>query len=447
MKSPSRFDPDEPCSSWLATGLSRLHADDPALSALLDREHARHDRVLQLVASSSPAEPSVMVCEAMRLSGTTTEGYPGARFHGGGEVVDDIERLAISRACTAFGARFANIQPHSGTSANIAALIGNVPIGATILGMNIRAGGHLSHGASVSISGLIYQTVTYGVDHAGIIDYDDVRRIALQHRPRLIIAGASSYPRRIDYPRFRAIADEVDAILLADVSHIAGLVISGEHPSPIDIAHITTTSTYKQLRGPRGGLILSGRDSQRVADACNKGVFPRTQGTPHLGAVAAKARCLALAHTAQFTEAMRRVRAVADVFARRLIERGHRLVTGGTDNHMILVDLRSVGLTGLAAERSLERCGIITNRNRIPDDPLGPATASGLRIGSNEMGFRGFDDADARRCADLVDGVLRATTNNGDPGETIQREVSNSIGELLHRRPLLALTTNGSDAE
>ena len=402
-------------AEYALRGLESLADDDAVLYGLLEEEHRRQAETLMMVAASSVADASVLACEGTVVSNVTTEGYPGARFHAGCEFVDDIERLAVERAKRAFGARYANVQPHSGTSANEIVMFSLLSPGDVILGMDIGCGGHLTHGAQRSVTGRYFQGVAYGLDRDGRIDYEQVRNLALEHRPKLIVAGASCYPRLIDFRRFRSIADEAGALLMADISHIAGLVAAGEHPSPIDEAHFTTTSTYKQLFGPRGGLILIGKDFDRTApgrkqslsDLIQKGVFPYFQGTPHLSGIAAKARALALVDTPGFKALARRIVESAGVLAACLRDAGYHVLTGGSDNHMVVLDVAASGLTGVIAERALEECRIVVNKNRIPGDLKPPSVASGLRLGTNTLALRGLSAADMPRCAALFDRVLK----------------------------------------
>jgi glycine hydroxymethyltransferase len=413
----------------------RLQRDDPVLGELLRRERHRQATTLSMIAASSVADPSVLACEGSVLMHTTTEGYPGARFHAGCEVADEVERLAIERACAVFGARYANVQPHSGTSANQIVLFALLDAHDTILGMELGAGGHLSHGSRASVTGKYFNSVSYGLDAHARIDYEGARRLALEHRPRVMVCGASAYPRAIDFARFRAIADEAGALLLADISHISGLVAAGEHPSPIDHAHITTTSTYKQLFGPRGGLILMGRDHDApapngqgtLAEALQRAVFPFFQGTPHLNAIAAKARALGWVATPEFRELARRITAGARSLASELGARGYRLVSGGSDNHIVMVEL--AGVSGLVAEGALESCGIIVNKNLVPGDRRGSRVTSGLRFGTNTLALRGMGGAEMERCAELVDRCLRAVHPLGDRAFTLDDDVRDSIRE------------------
>jgi len=387
----------------------RLEHDDPELFTLLDRELGRQQQTLAMVAACGTAPPPVLACAGSALTNVTAEGYPGARFHAGCTVADDVERLAVDRARALFGAEYANVQPHSGSSANLAVLFSLLSPGDTVLGMDLDAGGHLTHGSAASVTGRYFTTVGYGVDASGRIDYHDVADLARRHRPRLIVCGASSYPGTIDFARFRAIADEVGAWLLADISHIAGLVAVGEHPSPVDHAHVTTTSTYKQLYGPRGGLILSGRDASgpgrdgrgTLAATLQRGVFPLSQGTPDLAAVAAKAHALAAAATPGFRALLRLVREDAAALATALTERGQSVIGGGTDNHLVLLDVGAKGYTGVVVERALEECGIVVNKNRIVGDTRPPRITSGVRLGTNTLALRGMGPAEMARCADL----------------------------------------------
>jgi glycine hydroxymethyltransferase len=404
-------------------GLERLSQEDPRLFQLLEQEYERQNRVLMMVAASSVADPSVLACEGTPTVNVTTEGYPGARFHAGCRYVDEIERLAIERAKAAFGARYANVQPHSGSSANAIVICGLLRPGDTILGQEISAGGHLTHGARASFSGQYFRALGYGVDQDGRIDYAQVERLAREHKPRLIVCGASAYPRVIDFARFREIADAVGAYLLADISHIAGLVAAGVHPSPIDHAHFTTTSTYKQLYGPRGGLILIGRDAdgpgpdgtRSLPELVQRSVFPFFQGTPHLSGITAKARALAIVAGPEFKTLAKRIVADAQALAGCFAARGYRVLTGGTDNHMVLIDIwSSKGVTGLVAERSLEECDIVINKNAIAGDTRSVTVTSGIRLGSNGVAHRGMGEAEMETCAGLVDGILSGLKLRGE---------------------------------
>ncbi|AYG79091.1 Serine hydroxymethyltransferase [Streptomyces hundungensis] len=429
-------------------GLSELRREDPELADLLDAEVRDQDTMLAMIASASIAAPSVLAAGGSALSNVTAEGYPGARYHPGAANFDEVERLAVDRAKLLFGARYANVQPHSCSSANLAVLSALIPPGGTLLGLGLDAGGHLTHGSPASVTGRHYRAVPYGLDENGRIDYGQVAELAAEHRPAVLIAGASAYPRALDFARFREIADAVGAYLLADISHIAGLVAAGEHASPIDHAHVTTTSTYKQLGGPRGGLILSGRDHRAPGPdgrtpldrLMQRAVFPQNQGTPAPAAIAAKARAFALAAEPRFAETARLTVAGARALAAELSALGHRVLTGGTDNHMVLIDLRGTGLTGVVAERALEECGILVNRNRIPDDTRPPLVTSGLRLGCNILAQRGMGPEHMRECAELMHAVLAATTALGDndyrvdPHERIR--LREQVRALCVRHPL-----------
>ena len=432
----------------LRQGVETLGREDPALFGLLERESQRQQNILAMVAASSVADPSVLVCEATATANVTTEGYPGARFHAGCEVVDEIERLAIERAKTAFGARYANVQPHSGSSANAVVIFSLLRPGETILGMELGSGGHLTHGAPASVVGQYFNAVGYGVDERGLIDYDQVRRLALAHRPKLIICGASAYPRTIDFAAFREIADRAGAYLMADISHIAGLVAAGEHPSPIDHAHFTTTSTYKQLFGPRGGLVLMGRDHESpepngkgsLSNLVQRAIFPFFQGTPHLNGIAAKARALGLVGAPEFKKVARRIVADAKALSDRFLEEGYRVLTGGTDNHMVLIDVWARGITGVIAERALEECNVIINKNKIAGDKKSAFVTSGIRLGTNSLALRGMGPDEMSVCAGLIHGVLSSLEVHGDKSYTlipvIKASVRARVEELCGEFPL-----------
>lgn len=426
-------------------GLEALRREDADLYNLLELETNRQSNVLSMVAASSAADPSVLACEGMALTNVTTEGYPNARFHGGCEIVDQVEELAIERACAAFGAQYANVQPHSGSAANLAAIFSLLQPGDTLLGMDLDAGGHLTHGSKASVIGQYFNAVGYGVNELGLIDYDEVRDIARKCHPRLIICGASAYSRILDFEAFRAIADEVGAVLLADISHIAGLVVGGVHPSPIDHAHVTTTSTYKQLYGPRGGLILCGQDSSQAAcsgkrtfaDTFQKAVFPFFQGTPNLSAIAAKARAFANVQRPEFKSLARRIVDDAQALAFHLVERSYDVLTGGTDNHTILINLSDMAMTGLVAERALNRCGIIVNKNRLPGDTKSARVTSGIRLGTNLLAQQGLEPADMWECAELIDETLKSIQALSDQDYELEESVIDSVRsrvELICRR-------------
>ncbi len=429
-------------------GIELLRQDDPVLYELLDQEYLRQTNTLAMIAASSIADPSVLACESMVTSNVTTEGYPGARFHAGCKFVDEIERLAIERAKNVFQARYANVQPHSGTSANQIVTFSLLKPGDTILGLELNSGGHLTHGSKASVSGQYFNAIGYGLNHDGLIDYDQVYRLAQELKPKLIISGASAYPRIIDFKRFREIADEVGAYLLADISHIAGLVAAGEHPSSIDHAHFTTTSTYKQLYGPRGGLILMGKDYDRpspdgkktLSEMIQRAVFPFFQGTPSLNTIAAKARALAIVATPGFKRLAKRIVTDAEALAKCFADKGYRVLTGGSDNHIVLIDVLQRGVTGVIAERALEACNIIVNKNRIPGDKKSALITSGMRLGTNSLALRGMGRNEMPLCADLTDLVLSSVKVFGEQDyeldKAIKESVEGEVKELCRRHPI-----------
>jgi glycine hydroxymethyltransferase len=401
-----------------------LRDADPVVASLVDRELARQRHGLELIASENFASRAVIDAAGTPLTNKYAEGYPGRRYYGGCEVVDEVEQLAIDRARQLFGAEHANVQPHSGAQANFAAFMAVLRPGEPLLGMSLPHGGHLSHGASVNHSGVIWRATHYGVDPAtGRIDYDAVRDQARRELPRLIVAGGSAYSRIIDFAAFRSIADEVGASLLVDMAHFAGLVAGGAHPSPVPHAHIVTTTTHKTLRGPRAGLILCGAG---LAKAVDKSVFPGTQGGPLEHIIAAKAVAFGEALTDDFRRYARQVVANAKALADALIERGFDIVSGGTDTHLMLVDLRPRQLTGKAAEQILGRAGITVNKNTIPDDPQSPFVTSGIRLGTPALTTRGMGTEAMRRIAGLID---RALAGADDAAlDKIRREVEELAG-------------------
>lgn len=431
-------------------GARLLRTEDLELARLLEDELTHETQTLAIVAHASLAHPSVLAAAGSVLSNVTAEGYPGRRYHPGAEHFDAVERLAVARARAAFGARYANVQPHSCSTANLVVLFSLLQPGDTLLGLDLDAGGHLTHGAAASLTGRAFRPIRYGVDAHGLIDYDQVGALAWEHRPKVIVAGASAYPRRIDYVKFRAIADEVGAYLLADISHVAGLVAAGVLPSPVDVAHVTTTSTYKQLGGPRGGLILMGRDQHApgpdgrtpLSTLLDRGVFPRVQGTPNAAAIAAKARALDLVCRPAFTATAGRIADDARTFAAALVRRGHRVLTGGTDNHMVVVDVAALGLTGAVAEQALRECDILANRNRISGDTKPPLVCSGLRFGTNILAQRGMRPADMEPCVELVDRVLRATRPDSDTtyrlDPAVRLQTLDDVAGLCRRFPVPA---------
>ena len=405
-----------------------LRDADPAIATLVDRELARQRDGLELIASENFASRAVIDAMGTPLTNKYAEGYPGKRYYGGCEVVDEVERLAIDRATRLFAAEHANVQAHAGSQANFAAFMALAKPGETLLAMSLPHGGHLSHGHSVSHSGTLWRSVQYGVNPAtGLLDYDQVRSLAREHRPRLIVAGASAYSRIIDFAAFRSIADEVGASFLVDMAHFAGLVAGGVYPSPVPHAHVVTTTTHKTLRGPRGGLILCGTD---LAKAIDKSIFPGTQGGPLMHIIAAKAVAFGEAMTPEFRTYSRRTVANARRLAAALIEHGFAIVSGGTDSHVMMVDLRPKGLTGKAAEQLLVRAGITVNKNTIPDDPQSPFVTSGIRLGTPALTTRGMGEAEMTRIAELIDQVL---TRRDDA--TLDR-VRGEVEELASGFPL-----------
>jgi len=416
-------------------GMDLLWQGDPQLYGLLDNEYVRQMNTLVMVASSSIVHPSVLACEGLIAVNVTAEGYPGHRYHAGCEFVDGIEQLAIDRAKTAFSAQYANVQPHSATSANYIVMTSLLRPGDTILGMELQYGGHLTHGSKVSLSGQYFNAYGYGLDADELIDYEQVARLAREHRPRLIICGATAYSRLVDFHRFRQIADETGAFLLADISHTAGLIIAGLHPSPIDDAHFTTTCTHKQLYGPRGGLILMGRDHSSLApdgrmtlaETMQRAVFPFFQGAPILNAMAAKARALAIAVTPEFKILAERIMSNAQTLAQCFLEKGYRVISGGSSNHIVVLDVASRGLTGFVAERALEESGIIVNKNRIPGDKKSAVVTSGVRLGTNTLAARGMGANEMQRCVQLIDRVLGAIEMLGDREYYLNSSISESV--------------------
>ncbi|MGE5143141.1 MAG: serine hydroxymethyltransferase [Acidobacteriota bacterium] len=410
--------------------LASLSKADPIIADLIRREVARQEHGLELIASENFVSVAVLEAMGTALTNKYAEGLPRKRYYGGCEIVDEIEQLAIDRAKALFGAEHANVQPHSGAQANMAAYFAVAKPGETLLGLALPHGGHLTHGASVNFSGSIFRAVQYGVrEDTGRIDYDEVRAIARAERPRLLIAGGSAYARVIDFATMRAIADEVGATFLVDMAHFAGLVAAGLHPSPVPHAQIVTTTTHKTLRGPRGGMILCRAD---LAKAVDKQVFPGTQGGPLEHIIAAKAVALGEASQPEFKEYAAQVIKNAQALAAALVERGYAIVSGGTDTHLMLVDLRPKQLTGKEAEQLLDRAGITVNKNTIPGDPQSPFVTSGIRLGTPAVTTRGFSEVEMGRIAELIDDVL----TRKDDG-TLAR-VKQDVRELTDAFPLYA---------
>lgn len=416
---------------------TRTLADaDPAVAAAVSDELAREQTQIELIASENIVSRAVLEAQGSVFTNKYAEGYPGRRYYQGCHPSDAVEQLAIDRAKQLFGCGFVNVQPHSGAQANGAVFLALLQPGDTILGMSLAAGGHLTHGAPPAQSGKWFNAVQYGVredDH--LVDFDEVERLALEHKPKLIIAGGSAYPRTLDFARFRAIADKVGAYLMVDMAHFAGLVAAGAHPSPFGHAHVVTTTTHKTLRGPRGGMVMT--DDEAIAKKINSAVFPGLQGGPLMHVIAAKAVAFGEALQPDFKSYARAVIANAQALAARLKERGADLVAGGTDTHLALVDLRPLGITGKDADESLERAGITCNKNGIPFDPLPPLKTSGIRVGSPAGTTRGFGEAEFREIADMVADVLDGLKTNGVEGNgDIERQVNERVRALCARFPI-----------
>ena len=404
---------------------------DPQLHAAVEGEHGRQEDHIELIASENYTSPRVLPMQGSVLTNKYAEGYPGKRYYGGCEYVDIAEQLAIDRARQVFGADYANVQPHSGSQANAAVYLALVAPGETILGMSLDHGGHLTHGAKVNFSGKLFHAVQYGVDaNTGLIDYEQVARLAREHRPKLIVAGFSAYSRIIDFPRFRAIADEVGALFFVDMAHVAGLVAAGLYPNPVPIADVVTTTTHKTLRGPRGGLILA-RANDAITKKLNSTVFPGIQGGPLMHVIAAKAVALLEAQQPEFRVYQQQVIANARAMSAALIARGHNIVSGGTDNHLFLVDLGKRNYTGKDADAALGRANITVNKNAVPNDPRPPTIASGLRIGTAASTTRGFREAEVVQVAEWIAAVIDA-----EGAEAVVNRVRAQVLELCQRFPV-----------
>ena len=405
------------------------NADIEIAEAMQD-EMDRQQSHLELIASENIVSKAVMAAMGSHLTNKYAEGYPGKRYYGGCEYVDVVEELARERAKKLFGCTYANVQPHSGAQANLAVFFALVKPGDTVMGMSLDAGGHLTHGSKVNISGTYFNIVSYGVNEDGYIDYDQVLEVAKANKPKLIVAGASAYPRKIDFKKFREIADEVGAYLMVDMAHIAGLVATGQHMSPIPYAHVTTTTTHKTLRGPRGGLILSSEEFA-LEHKLNKAVFPGIQGGPLMHVIASKAVCFKEALSPEFQEHGKNIVANAQALAKGLTDRGFDLVSGGTDNHLMLVDLRSKNITGKEFEIALDKANITCNKNAIPNDPQKPGITSGVRIGTPAVTTRGLNEADMDVIAECM--ALIAADPEGN-NEAVKAKVK----ALTDKYPLYA---------
>ena len=412
-----------------------LAQTDPTIHALIRREVARQEHGLELIASENFCSVAVLEAMGSALTNKYAEGLPKKRYYGGCEVVDEVEQLAIDRAKQLFGAEHANVQPHSGAQANMAAYLAIAKPGDTLLGLALPHGGHLTHGSPVNFSGTLFRAVAYGVrEETGRIDYDQLRDVARKEEPRIIVGGGSAYARIVDFPAMRSVADEVGATLVVDMAHFAGLVAGGVYPSPVPHAQIVTTTTHKTLRGPRGGLILCVAD---LAKAVDKQVFPGTQGGPLEHVIAAKAVALHEALQPDFKAYAAEVVKNAQTLAAALVQRGYAIVSGGTDSHLMLVDLRPKGLTGKEAEQLLDRAGITVNKNTIPGDPQSPFVTSGIRLGTSALTTRGFGAGEMKKVAGLIDTVL--TKRDDATVARIKREVR----ELTDAFPLYAERNNG----
>lgn len=400
---------------------------DGEVYSAIDDELKRQQGNIELIASENIVSPAVLLAAGSVLTNKYAEGYPGKRYYGGCQCVDVVEEIARERAKKIFGANYANVQPHSGANANLAVFFGLLEQGDTVMGMNLAHGGHLSHGSPVNISGKYFNIVPYGVNDDGFIDYDEMEKIALENKPKMIIAGASAYSRTIDFKRFREVADKVGAYLMVDMAHIAGLVAAGVHPSPVGIADVVTTTTHKTLRGPRGGLILC--NDEETYKKINKAIFPGTQGGPLMHIIAAKAVAFGEALTPEFKEYQENIVKNAKVLADRLLERGVKLVSGGTDNHLMLIDLRGTDVTGKELEKRLDEVHITANKNTVPNEPLSPFITSGLRVGTPAVTSRGFREKEMIEIADMIADIIFDYENKKD-------EVNEKVAELCKKFPI-----------
>jgi glycine hydroxymethyltransferase len=406
----------------------KMEGKDKAVFDLLKHEIEREEYSLILIASENYVDEEILEVQGCVLTNKYAEGYPSKRYYSGCQFLDEIESIAIERAKTLFNAEHANVQPHSGSAANMAVYFAALNIGDKVLGMDIAHGGHLTHGARVSFSGKLYQTVGYQVTKENeILDYDEIRKVALAEKPKMIIAGASAYSRFIDFKKFREIADEVGAYLMADIAHIAGLVAAGLHPDPIEFSHFVTTTTHKTLRGPRGGMILCKKEFAKAIDSA---VFPGIQGGPLMHVIAAKAVALGQAMTEDFKEYQRQIIKNAQHLCSSLEKKGYRIVSGGTDNHLFMVDLTSKGLTGKEAQESLEASGIMINKNLIPFDTKSPNVTSGIRVGTPAVTTRGMKEAEMDLIADFIDTVLQKPVD-----VALQANMRDKVKTLCKRFP------------
>ena len=408
------------------TGFDALKATDPEIADIIRREIERQNTTIQLIASENFTSLAVLAAQGTVLTNKYSEGYPGKRYYGGNFVVDDAEELARQRACELFGADHANVQPHAGAVANMAAYFALLDPGDTVLAMRLDQGGHLTHGSPVNFSAKLFNFVAYGLDEeTEHLDYDELARLANEHKPKMIVAGATAYPRTIDFDAFRAVADEVGAILMVDAAHIAGLVAGGAHPSPVPLADVVTFTTHKTLRGPRAGAIVC---REQYAQAIDKTVFPGLQGGPLMHVIAAKAVAFHEALQPAFKEYAAQIVRNAQALAQALAEEGFRIISGGTDNHLMLVDLRPFGVTGKVAQEALDRAGITTNKNTIPNDPEKPFVTSGLRLGTAAVTTAGMGEPEMAEIASLMARALRAADD-----ENVAAEVKDSVAQLCSK--------------
>lgn len=384
-----------------------LHDFDPELGVAIDAESRRQEDHIELIASENYCSPAVMEAQGTILTNKYAEGYPGKRYYGGCENVDVVEQIAIDRAKELFGADYANVQPHSGSNANAAVYLALLEAGDTVLGMSLAHGGHLTHGANVSFSGKTYNAVHYGIDDNGLLDYDEIARLAKEHKPKMIIAGFSAYSQVMDWQKFREIADSVGAYLFVDMAHVAGLVAAGIYPNPVQIADVTTTTTHKTLRGPRAGLILA-KSNPEIEKKLNSAVFPGTQGGPLMHAIAGKAVCFKEAMTDEFKQYQQQVVKNAQAMANTILFRGYDVVSGGTKNHLMLISLIKQGITGKEADKWLGDAHITVNKNSVPNDPKSPFVTSGIRLGTPAITTRGFKEAECIELASWICDVLDA---------------------------------------
>lgn len=406
-----------------------IKAQDPAVYEAMEAEKQRQEANIELIASENFVSPAVMEAQGSVLTNKYAEGYPGKRYYGGCEFVDIVENIARDRLKEIFGAEHANVQPHSGSQANMAVYTAILEKGDTVLGMNLNHGGHLTHGSKVNFSGMQYNFVEYGVDEdTQLINYDKVREAALEHKPKMIVAGASAYSRQLDFAKFREIADEIDAYLMVDMAHIAGLVATGAHPNPVPHAHFVTSTTHKTLRGPRGGLILC---KEEFAKKIDKTIFPGIQGGPLMHVIAAKAVAFGEAQQPEFKTYIEQVVKNAQALAEALMAEGVDIVSGGTENHLLLLDLRSLNLTGKVAEHALDAVGITTNKNTIPFDPESPFVTSGIRLGTPAVTSRGFKEPEMKEIASIMASLLKDPEN-----EAVKTEAAARTAKLTASFPL-----------